>query len=62
MSSIKEVILTAEEAKVLKFALSKVLPHFQAVVDDASGDRKHLAVNNLESAKDMLKDIESQVA
>lgn len=49
------------EAVVLRFALQKILPHFENVVADAKDDRKKRAVQNLESAREMLNDLEESL-
>lgn len=58
MSFIKESPIGYNEALVLKFALTKVVPHFEKVAEEAKEDRKVRATENLDSAKDMLKDLE----
>jgi hypothetical protein len=61
MSFIKQSPIGYEESLVLKFALQKVVPHFENVVHDANGERKVRAQANLDAAKDMLTDLEESL-
>lgn len=58
MSFIKDTTISSNEARVLKFALTKIIPQLETVVQDARGDRKEKANDNLVAAKEMLKDVQ----
>lgn len=58
MSFIKQSPISYEESIVLRFALQRILPHFENVKDDAKEPaRKEKAETNIKVAQDMLADL-----
>lgn len=62
MSFIQKSAISYEEAVVLRFAMQKIVPHFENVAKEANGDRKVKADANIAAAKDMLSDLEKALS